>query len=91
MHPRTSADPVVRRAGEQTKDASTTEREMTMKSLVLRFLNEDQGQDLIEYALLATFVSLVAIAGATLLGTALNQWYNAVNSRVVTASGTAAS
>ena len=48
-----------------------------LRTLVARFVQDEQGQDLIEYALLATFVSLVAIAGATLLGTALNNWYDA--------------
>ena len=32
-----------------------------MKSLIVRFVREDQGQDLIEYALLASFLS-VAVA-----------------------------
>jgi Flp pilus assembly pilin Flp len=38
-------------------------------------VRDDRGQDLIEYALLATFVALVAIAGASLLGVSLNNWY----------------
>jgi len=58
-----------------------------VKNLIARFVQDEQGQDLIEYALLATFVSLVAIAGATLLGTALNNWYSAVSTNV---SGAAA-
>jgi pilus assembly protein Flp/PilA len=62
-----------------------------LKNLVAQFVKDDQGQDLIEYALLATFVSLVAIAGATLLGTALNNWYDAVSDRVDTAAGGAGS
>ena len=62
-----------------------------LKTLVLRLVRDEQGQDLIEYALLATFVSLVAIAGATLLGTALNSWYSTVEGRVNSAAGTAAS
>ena len=49
-----------------------------LKNLLLRLVRDEEGQDLIEYALLATFVSLVAIAGASLLGTALNNWYGAV-------------
>lgn len=57
-----------------------------LKNLVARFINDDQGQDLIEYALLATFVSLVAIAGATFLGTALNNWYTSVGSKVNSAA-----
>lgn len=56
-----------------------------------RLVRDEQGQDLIEYALLATFVSLVAIAGATALGAALNNWYSAVSTRVSNASATASS
>jgi Flp pilus assembly pilin Flp len=54
-----------------------------------RLISDDEGQDLIEYALLATFVSLIAIAGATLLGGALNNWYSAVGDRVSSAAATA--
>lgn len=59
-----------------------------LKNIMLSLVRDEQGQDLIEYALLATFVSLVAIAGATLLGTALNNWYGAVADEV---NGAAAS
>ena len=44
-------------------------------NLFTRFIRDDQGQDLIEYALLGAFVSLAAVAGATVLGTGLNAWY----------------
>lgn len=53
-----------------------------MKTLMIRLVREQHGQDLIEYALIATFVSLVAAAGATLLGTSLNGWYSAVSGSV---------
>lgn len=53
-----------------------------MKTLMIRLVREEHGQDLIEYALIATFVSLVAAAGATLLGTSLNGWYSAVSGSV---------
>jgi Flp pilus assembly pilin Flp len=53
-----------------------------LKNLVGRFVRDEQGQDLIEYALLATFVSLLAIVGAGLLGTALNNWYDKVAGNV---------
>jgi len=62
-----------------------------LKELAVRLFNEDEGQDLIEYALLATFVALVAIAGATLLGTALNGWFGSISSRVNSASSGAGS
>jgi pilus assembly protein Flp/PilA len=60
-----------------------------VKNLVARLVKDEQGQDLIEYALLATFVSLVAIVGATALGTALNNWYGQVATNVNGAAGSA--
>jgi Flp pilus assembly pilin Flp len=62
-----------------------------LKNLVGRFVRDEQGQDLIEYALLATFVSLLAIVGAGLLGTALNNWYGQVAGNVNGAAASAAS
>lgn len=62
-----------------------------LKNLFSRLAQDEQGQDLIEYALLATFVSLLAIVGAGLLGTALNNWYGAVASNVNTAAGSVGS
>ncbi len=51
---------------------------MFNKKLFVRLVKEDEGQDLIEYAMLAAFVSLVAIVGATALGISLDAWYTAV-------------
>lgn len=53
-----------------------------MIALFKRLMTDQQGQDLIEYALLGGFVSLAAIAGATLLGVSLNDWYSAVATTV---------
>ena len=47
-----------------------------MKALVLRLVRNDEGQDLIEYVLIATLVSIAVVLGATALGTNLNTWYN---------------
>jgi len=43
-----------------------------LKDLALRFLRDEDGQDLIEYALLATFVALVAIAGNRVIRGGIN-------------------
>ena len=53
-----------------------------MKGLMGRFVREDAGQDLIEYALLATFVSVVAAAGATAAGASLDAWYTGLKTKV---------
>jgi pilus assembly protein Flp/PilA len=54
----------------------------SLNGLMMQLVRDEQGQDLIEYALLATFVSLLAIVGAGLLGTALNNWYGKVATNV---------
>jgi Flp pilus assembly pilin Flp len=51
-------------------------------NLISRFIRDDQGQDLIEYALLGAFVSLAAVAGATILGTGLNNWYTELGNAI---------
>jgi Flp pilus assembly pilin Flp len=58
-----------------------------MKKLIARFVRDEQGQDLIEYALLGSFVSLAAYAGANLLGGGLNNWYSKVDATVDAAAG----
>jgi Flp pilus assembly pilin Flp len=52
--------------------------ESTMKDL-FRFVREDEGQDLVEYALLITFISLACIVGMQQLGTAINNNYNSIS------------
>jgi pilus assembly protein Flp/PilA len=58
-----------------------------MKSLFVRFAREDDGQDLIEYALLAGFISLVAVAMVRAVGTGVNNVYSGINSQVVAIPG----
>jgi len=49
-----------------------------MKQWVVRFVRNDEGQDLIEYVLIGTLVSIAVVVGAGLLGTNLNGWYDAL-------------
>ena len=53
-----------------------------MKNGIVRFVREDAGQDLIEYALLGAFVSLAAAVGAQALGTSLNNWYTNIGTGI---------
>jgi pilus assembly protein Flp/PilA len=53
-----------------------------MKSVVYKFIREEEGQDLIEYALLAGFISLVAVVGIINVGTGVNTVFGTVQSRV---------
>ena len=49
---------------------------------LLSLVHEDGGQDLIEYALLAGFVSLLVVAVVTNLGVAVNGIYGGIDSQV---------
>ena len=44
-----------------------------MKDMLVRFVREEEGQDLIEYAFLAVFIALVVTIALGALGTALVQ------------------
>jgi Flp pilus assembly pilin Flp len=53
---------------------------------VLRVLvslaREEEGQDLVEYALLITFIALACIVGMQQLGTAINNKYQSISTSV---------
>ena len=53
-----------------------------MKNLFNRFVREEEGQDLIEYALLAGFISLVAVGAITATGGSLNTLFTGVSGQV---------
>ena len=43
------------------------------------FIEEEQGQDLVEYALLASLVALASIAALKVLGGKISTFYNTVS------------
>jgi pilus assembly protein Flp/PilA len=57
-----------------------------MKKLLARFVREDEGQDLIEYALLAGFIALAAVLAIMNIGVGLNSIYSKVNLQVSSAA-----
>ncbi len=50
-----------------------------MKALVGLLIRDETGQDLIEYALLAAFISLAALAAITTLGTTITGVFTSIN------------
>jgi Flp pilus assembly pilin Flp len=52
-----------------------------MKTLLGRLFREDKGQDVIEYALLAAAISVVAIPTVPSIGTAVNNAYSDINTK----------
>ena len=53
-----------------------------MRRLLHRWLCEEAGQDLVEYALLAAFVGLAGLAGFTAISSAIGNNYADSNSSV---------
>ena len=55
-----------------------------MMAWVHRLLSDDHGQDLIEYALLSTFIALLCIAGVNLLESALSTVFSVIAAQLGT-------
>jgi pilus assembly protein Flp/PilA len=66
-------------AGPQKEQKNMTE---LLKSLV----RDEQGQDLIEYGLLAGFISIIAIAAITSVGNSLNTVFTKVATQTAAAA-----
>lgn len=58
-----------------------------MKTLLTRLVREEKGQDIIEYALLAAAISVVAIPTVPAIGTAVNGAYDNIKGQVQTLPG----
>ena len=52
---------------------------MNLKNLLARLVRDEQGQDVIEYALLAAFISIVAATTIQLIGTDVKTIYSNVD------------
>jgi pilus assembly protein Flp/PilA len=52
----------------------------TMLDMIKRFINDEEGQDLVEYALLLVFLALAAIAVLPTLGSSVNRVFSQSNS-----------
>lgn len=53
-------------------------QEIKIRDLIERVTNREEGQDMIEYALLAALISIVAIAVIVLIGPFLKSLFNDV-------------
>jgi pilus assembly protein Flp/PilA len=49
-----------------------------------RFLRDERGATAIEYALIASIISLVIVGGATMIGTSLRSSYEQVATGLIT-------
>ena len=60
----------------------TREDKKIMKSLLIRLWKEEEGQDLVEYALLLVLLALVASAAIKTVGTSVNTIFTNANTNL---------
>lgn len=51
-----------------------------------KFLHDDSGQDMVEYGLLAAFISIAAISALTLIGPKIASIFNTIQTKLATAN-----
>ena len=57
-----------------------------MKNLFARFIREDQGQDLIEYAFLAVFIGLAVTLGLKAVASGVNTQMSNIGTQISSGS-----
>jgi pilus assembly protein Flp/PilA len=57
-----------------------------MSKIFARFLKDESGATAIEYGLIAALISVALIAGATTLGTTLNDTFDSLSDKLSTAN-----
>jgi Flp pilus assembly pilin Flp len=56
-----------------------------MKNLLVRFVRDEEGQDIIEYGLLGAFISIVAIAAILGIGGDVRTMFETIDAALVPA------
>lgn len=62
-----------------------------MKNLFMRFVQDEQGQDLIEYTLLMAFIALASAAIFSAAGTSVSKIWSSAGTNLSNAAAAAAS
>lgn len=59
-----------------------------MIEIVRRFLKDEQGAAMVEYALLVALIALVAIVGVTATGTSINAQFAKISCKIASPTAT---
>ena len=62
---------------------------MKLISFLLNFVRNEEGQDLIEYALLVALIALVCVAALTTAGSQVNVIFGKIRDKLTTAAAAA--
>ena len=63
--------------------------DMKLVNSIQGFVRDEEGQDLIEYALLVALISLVCVVALTDAGTQVNNIFTAIKNKLTTAAAAA--
>jgi pilus assembly protein Flp/PilA len=55
----------------------------TLRSYVQSFVHDEEGQDLVEYAMLVALIALVCVIGVTAAGTSVNNIFASIGAKIV--------
>jgi pilus assembly protein Flp/PilA len=66
----------------------TLMKKLSTKLWNARILREDQGQDLIEYALVVALIAFAAVVGMSSVATGINDAFSKISSKLTSATGT---
>jgi pilus assembly protein Flp/PilA len=58
---------------------------MNLITYVRSFVREDEGQDLVEYAMLVALIALVCVIGVTAAGSSVNAIFTSIAAKIVPA------
>ena len=53
-----------------------------MKKLLISLVRDDQGQDLVEYAMLVALIAIACVGGVTTFGTNVNAFFASISTQV---------
>jgi pilus assembly protein Flp/PilA len=57
-----------------------------LRSYVQSFVRDEEGQDLVEYAMLVALIALVCVIGVTAAGTSVNNIFAGLGGKIVAAT-----
>ena len=55
----------------------------SLRSYVRSFVQDEEGQDLVEYAMLVALIALVCVIGVTAAGTSVNNIFASIGAKIV--------
>ena len=56
----------------------------TLLAFARQFVQQDEGQDVVEYGLLIATIAIVVLVATTAFGTSINDWFSRLAGRVTT-------